>query len=186
MLFLKVHWKINRWFFYFWIFTYNSLQGMFGYALKHPTKSSNQVSNIILSIGANFVLIFKRSRLIVHPQFLSTSQTTRTWLAWPSPASWVGIVCSRRCWSWVAQSSGDIPTFVALLIPSEPLIPFGQAEKPVRNSLSHSGSQTFLVRGPLRKIWWSAKEKILNYIEIRGPFQLISLTTNGPRSRLWK
>jgi len=32
-----------------------------------------------------------------------------------------------------------------------------------------SGSQTFLVRGPLRKIWWSAKDKILNYIGIRGP-----------------
>jgi len=32
-----------------------------------------------------------------------------------------------------------------------------------------SGSQTFLVRGPLRKIWLSAKDKILNYIGIRGP-----------------
>ncbi len=49
-----------------------------------------------------------------------------------------------------------------------------------------SGSQTFLVRGPLRKIWWSAKDKILNYIGIRGPLQLISRTTSGPRSRLWE
>jgi len=44
--------------------------------------------------------------------------------------------------------------------------------------------QTFLVRGPLRKIWWSAKDKILNYIGFRGPVQLISRTTSGPRSRL--
>jgi len=49
-----------------------------------------------------------------------------------------------------------------------------------------SGSQTFLVRGPLRKIWWSAKYKILNYIGIRGPLQLILRTTSGPRSRLWE
>ncbi len=132
---------------------------MFGYALKHPTKSSNQVSfdNIIVLIDVNFVLILKRSRLIVDPQFLSTSQTTRTWLAWPSPASWVGIVCSRRCWSWVAQSSGDIPTFVAQLIPSEPLTPFGQAVKPVRNSLRikklSMGFKPFLGLRPCLVIW---------------------------------
>jgi len=28
-----------------------------------------------------------------------------------------------------------------------------------------SGSQTLLVRGPLIKIWWSAKDKILIFIE---------------------
>ncbi len=37
-----------------------------------------------------------------------------------------------------------------------------------------------------QKIWWSAKDKILNYIGIRGPLQLISRTTSGPRSRLWE
>jgi len=45
-----------------------------------------------------------------------------------------------------------------------------------------SGSQTFPVRGPLRKIWGSAKI----YIGIGGPLQLISRTTSGPRSRLWE
>ncbi len=35
-----------------------------------------------------------------------------------------------------------------------------------------------------QKIWWSAKDKLLNYIGIRGPLQLISRTTSGPRSRL--
>ncbi len=42
----------------------------------------------------------------------------------------------------------------------------------------------FLVRRPLKKIWWSAKDKILIYIGIRRPLELISRTTSGPQSRL--
>jgi len=46
------------------------------------------------------------------------------------------------------------------------------------------GYQTFLVRGPLIKIWWSAKDKILFYTGIREPLQLIFRTTSGPWSKL--
>ncbi len=49
-----------------------------------------------------------------------------------------------------------------------------------------SGSQTFLVHGPLSIIWWSAKHKILICIRIHGPLQPISWTTSGLRSRLWE
>ncbi len=49
-----------------------------------------------------------------------------------------------------------------------------------------SVSETFLVRGPLWKIWWSTKDKILIYIGMRGPLQQILRTTSGPRSRLWE
>jgi len=53
-------------------------------------------------------------------------------------------------------------------------------------SLYFSDSQTFPMRGPLRKIWWSAKHKILIVIWSFGPLQLISRATSGPRSRLWE
>ncbi len=58
--------------------------------------------------------------------------------------------------------------------------------KIVLTSIQSSGSQTFLVRGPLRKTRWSAKKKILIYIGICKPLKLISRTTSGPRSRLWE
>ena len=38
-----------------------------------------------------------------------------------------------------------------------------------------------MVCGPLAKIWWSAKDELLIYMGIRGPLQLISRTTSGPR-----
>ncbi len=49
-----------------------------------------------------------------------------------------------------------------------------------------SGSQTFLVCGPLKLFWCSAKHKTVIYIGIRGPLKLIWRTTSGLRSRLWE
>ena len=56
----------------------------------------------------------------------------------------------------------------------------------IKNREQTSGSQTFPLRGPLKIFQWSAKPKILIYIGIGGPLELISRTTSGPRSRLWE
>jgi len=81
------------------------------------------------------------------------------------------ISVRNRCQSEEEKKNSFIPIFCILC---KSLLSIPSHEEPKAKSKSFF------------EIWWSAKDKILNYIGIRGPLQLVSRTTSGPRSRLWE